>query len=57
MGIAHVRRIMRTILHAIVVDVRRHRDFIREHAAIGRDAYNQTKAEILARQYDAKTDA
>jgi hypothetical protein len=57
MAIARVKRIVRTILHTLAVEFRHHRDFIRENATIGRDAYNQTKVELLARQRKAKTDA
>ena len=57
MGIARIKRIARTILHTLAVEFRHHRGFIRENAAIGRDAYKEVKAEILARQRKAKTDA
>jgi hypothetical protein len=57
MVVARVKRILRTILHTLAVELRYHRDFIREHAAIGRDAYNQTKDEVLARKRETKTDA
>jgi len=57
MGIARIRRIVRTILHTLAVEFRHHRDFIRENATLGRDAYNEAKAEVLARQRKAKTGA
>jgi len=53
MGISRFKRILRSILHTLAVEFRHHRDFIREHAAIGRDAYNQSKGEILARRRKA----
>ena len=57
MAIARVKRILRTLLHTIAVELRHHRDFIRENATLGRDAYNEAKAEVLARQRKAKTGA
>jgi hypothetical protein len=57
MVLARVKRIARTMLRFIVADFRNGYDAFKVNIFQGRDAYNQTKAEILARQRKARTDA
>ena len=56
--VARILRAIRAFFSAMVEEMGRSREFVRENAAKGREAYEQAKAEILAKQRNrSNTDA